>query len=80
MHFLQIAAFWNNLQWPRVSEHYSFMTRVVEVHTYVTIACACDHRYTTLNRDWKRRHTPSILPITFETSLFLVRDTVSNPY
>ncbi|XP_065899172.1 protein unc-13 homolog D-like [Dysidea avara] len=28
--FKRIAAFWNNLQWPRVSEHYSFMTRVVE--------------------------------------------------
>ncbi|XP_065899174.1 BAI1-associated protein 3-like [Dysidea avara] len=28
--FKRIAAFWNNLRWPRVSEHYSFIIRVVK--------------------------------------------------
>ncbi|XP_065899170.1 BAI1-associated protein 3-like isoform X2 [Dysidea avara] len=28
--FKRIAAFWNNLHWPKVSEHYAFITRVVE--------------------------------------------------
>ncbi|XP_065899176.1 BAI1-associated protein 3-like isoform X2 [Dysidea avara] len=28
--FKRIAAFWSNLQWPRVAEHYSFIIKVVE--------------------------------------------------
>ena len=32
-----MAAFWNNLQWPKVAERYAFVTAVVNVCVYVYV-------------------------------------------